>query len=252
MMPAVDTTDTGQGSAAPASGRFPTTHWSVVVEAGDSRDGEEALEQLCRTYWYPLYAFARRNGTSPVEAQDLTQGFFESLLESHTVGKADPEIGKFRSFLLASFKNFISNEQARARAQKRGGGRRKFVIDGTTGELWLSREPAGPEAAESLYERSWASKVLEQALERLAAEFRAAGKGQTFMELSPLLQGDRAEGGYTCLAQKLGVVEGTIKWRVNRMRARYRTLIRSVIAETVATPAEVEEEVQNLITVLRH
>lgn len=252
MTPAMDTTDTGQDSAIGPSCRFPTTQWSVILEAGGTQDGQQALEQLCRTYWYPLYAFARRNGASPAEAQDLTQGFFAELLRGHLVGKADPKAGKFRSFLLTAFKHFVSNQEARAGAQKRGGDVELFAIDGASGEAWFGREPATMEEAEVLFERSWASKVLDQALDRLAGEFKAAGKAEVFKELSPLLQGDRAEGGYTSLAHKLGVVEGTIKWTVSRMRARYRALIRSVIAETVATPTEAEEEVQHLITVLRY
>lgn len=230
---------------------FATTHWSVVLKAGGARDGKQALEELCRTYWYPLYAFARKHGASPVEAQDLTQGFFEMLLEEHLVGKADPKAGKFRSFLLASFKNFISHQEARARALKRGGGR-VFPVDGTAGELMFRREPLGPEAAERLFDRSWVNKILEQALERLAQEFREAGRAEVFEHLSPMLEGDRAEGGYATVAQKLGMVEGTIKWTVSRMRARYRSLIKSVIAETVTTPSELEEEMQHLIAVLRN
>jgi RNA polymerase sigma factor (sigma-70 family) len=252
MTPTGEKADAGQTAATHASSRFTTTHWSVVLRAGATHDGHQALEQLCRTYWYPLYAFARKHGASPTEAPDLTQGFFEMLLEEHLVRKADPRAGKFRSFLLASFKHFIANQEARARAQKRGGGRKLFTIDGTVGELMFGREPAGPEAAERLFERIWVNKVLEQALDRLSGEFREAGRAEVFEYLSPMLEGDRVEGGYASAARKLGVVEGTIKWTVSRMRARYRSLIRSVIAETVSTPVELEEEMQHLVSVLRN
>ena len=195
MKPAMGATGAGQDSAARSSSSFTTTNWSVVLQAGAVKDSQQALEQLCRTYWYPLYAFVRRHGAPPAEAQDLTQGFFMHLLQGHLVSKADPKAGKFRSFLLTSFKYFISHEEERRSAQKRGGGAQLFALDGAVAELWFGREPATPETAESLFERSWAAKVLEQALDRLAREFKEAGRAEVFRELSPLLEGERAEGG---------------------------------------------------------
>lgn len=243
----------GQDSASRTTGRFATTHWSVVLQAGGTtgRESQQALEQLCRAYWYPLYAFARRRGASAAEAQDLTQGFFVHVLESALVNKADPLVGKFRSFLLSSFQHYVAHEEDRARAQKRGGGR-AFSIDGAAAEQWFGLEPATQETAERLFERSWATQVLEQALEQLKGEFKAAGKASVFQELSPLLEGEKVEGGYAGLACKLDVVEGTIKWMVHRMRNRYRELIHTVIADAVASPEQVEEEVQHLIAVLRN
>jgi RNA polymerase sigma factor (sigma-70 family) len=253
MKPVTVTADAGDGAATRPPDQFATTHWTVVLQAGGAQtsEGRQALEQVCRTYWYPLYAFARRCGEPPEEAQDLTQAFFLHLLTHELIGRADRHAGRFRSLLLAAFRNFMANEQVRAAALKRGGGSQTFAIDSTLGECWLGREPAIGSTPEALFDRAWAMRVLEQALERLASEYNSPNRREVFEQLCPLLEGEKAEGGYATVARRLSTTENTIKWAVSRMRARYRELIRSVIARTVTTPEDLEEEFQHLIAALR-
>ena len=173
------------------SRRFATTHWSLVVAAGDMQrdDARAALAQLCETYWYPLYAYVRRRGFSAEDAQDLTQAFFARLLEKQKLHVADPERGKFRSFLLASMDHFLANERDRARTQKRGGGRAMLSLDLATGESRVSLEPATDLTPERLYERQWALALLEIVVQRLEAEYAAAGKAAHFALLKDALAG---------------------------------------------------------------
>lgn len=229
------------------------TRWSVVLAAGGTRtsDAESALEHLCQAYWYPLYAFARRYGKSPSDAQDLVQGFFLHWLESGLVEKANRQLGKFRSFLLASFKNFIASEQTRYFALKRGGRQTAVSLDSDDAEVRFARELATELSPDTLYDRSWALQVLNQAMNLLEAEFSKAGRARLFETLHPFLQGDRGSVSYAEISQSLGTTEGTIKVTVNRMRQRYREILRSVISETVATPLEAEQELQELAAILR-
>lgn len=231
---------------------FATTHWSVVLTAGqdEGQKSEAALEKLCRTYWYPLYAFARRLGQPPQDAQDLTQAFFAHLLESNLVGKANPEKGKFRSFLLASIKNFMASERDRAHAQKRGGGRPILSLDEANAEGRFALEPQDESAPDTLFERTWAIAVLEQAIILLETEYRQSGKESVFKELKVFLLGEKVSTRYADVAAKLGMTEGAVKMLVQRMRQRYRECLRAVVADTVGTPAEIADELGHLVRVL--
>jgi DNA-directed RNA polymerase specialized sigma24 family protein len=231
---------------------FATTHWSVVLEAGrnDSPRATEALEQLCRQYWYPLYAFVRRYGHDLHTAQDLTQEFFRKLLEKNYLGIADRRRGKFRWFLLATFKGFLANEWDRARAQKRGSGQRPVALDELTAEQRYRLEPSDASTAERVYERRWALTLLETARARLKEEFVSAGKLKRFELLEGCLPGEAPTRSYADLGRELAATEGAIKVEVHRMKKRYGELLRGEVAKTVAHPGEVEEEIRYLIDVL--
>lgn len=216
---------------------------------------QDALEKLCRTYWYPLYAYVRRRGYSPPDAEDLTQEFFAWLLERKWLGKADPQRGRFRSFLLTSISNFLANEWDKARTQKRGGGR---VISLERDEAenrytWQPLSYSVPESSftpEQSFEWRWALTLLDQVMGRLSAEFEQEGKKELFEALKPCLLGESTGQPYAALAAKLGMTEGSVKVTVHRLRQRYRQLLREEIASTVAAPDEVEEELRYLFSVL--
>ena len=231
---------------------FPTTHWSVVLSAADSSSpgAQEALEKLCRSYWFPLYAFVRRQGYGPEDAQDLTQEFFARFLAKESVRLADRERGKFRSFLLISLKHFLVNERARARTTKRGGGTTQIPLDQLTAENLYSRELAHEMTPETIYERSWALAVLDQVRARVAAEYAADGKTERFAQLENFLPGEKSELTYAEAASRLGVAEGTVKSDVHRLKRRFRELLRAEIAQTVASPADINEELRHLISVV--
>jgi RNA polymerase sigma-70 factor (ECF subfamily) len=231
---------------------FATTRWSVVLTAGggDSTHARGALEKLCQTYWYPLYAYVRRRGYSPEDAQDRTQEFFARLLEGKLVGRADRQRGKFRSFLLSAMNHFLTDEWEKARAQKRGGGAIPVPLQLDTAETRYGLDPADNTTPEQIYERRWALALLEEVLRRLGKEFEERGKGEIFAALNPCLIGERASQPYAELAAKLGVSERTVKSAVHRLRQRYRQLLREEIAHTVAEPGEVEEEMRHLFIVL--
>jgi len=242
-------------SEAPHEGRqpvFATTHWSVVLTAGraDTPHAQNALARLCSTYWYPLYAYARRRGYSAHDAQDLTQAFFAQLLERQSFAHADPNRGRFRSFLLGVMNHFLANEWTRAHAQKRGGGATFLPLQFETAETRYGHEPADNTTPEQNYERRWAMTLLEEVLRRLADEYKQEGRAELFAELNPCLVGERAAQPYAELAGRLGVSEGTVKSAVHRMRQRYRQLLRDEIANTLAEPGEVDEELRHLFTVL--
>lgn len=228
---------------------FLTTHWSVVMgaRAADSKRARAALETLCRTYWYPLYAFVRRFGHSPHDAEDLVQSFFAQCLEKDYLRAADREKGRFRSFLLTALKRFLANESERARARKRGGGHQLISLDA---EERYALEPAHQLSADKLFERRWALTLLEKVLNRLQAEQEAAGRLDTFKELQPFLTAAGRGTPYAELAARLGTNEGAIKVAVHRLRRRYRELLEQEIANTVATPAEIDEERRYLLQVL--
>jgi len=227
---------------------FPATHWSVVLAArgGDEAASLRALEALCRAYWYPLYGFARRQGQSPHDAQDLTQGFFARLLEKHYLDAADRDKGRFRSFLLMAFKRFLAKEWERDRAQKRGGGQAALSLDTELAERRYQGEGAGHLAPDRAYERRWALTLLDQALAALRQDYQALGREAEFECLKGYLPAERGEIPYAEVAGRLEMTEGTARAAVHRMRSRFRALFRAEIARTVAAPEEVEDEVKHL------
>lgn len=233
-------------------GRFETTHWSVVARAGSGEESraQEALSQLCQTYWYPLYAFVRRRGHSPADAQDLTQGFFVHLLQHRALTRVDRTKGKFRSFLLASLRHFLANQREHAQAQKRGGGQAPIALDGLTAERRYGLEPADHASPDRIFERSWAVSLLERVLAQLEAEQTAAGKGRQFACLRDSLMADPAAPAYAALAVQLGLSEEATRMTVCRLRRRYRELLRAEVAQTVSSPAEIEEELRHLFAAL--
>jgi RNA polymerase sigma-70 factor (ECF subfamily) len=241
---------TSHGATGHDAGRFEATRWSIVVAAGgaDPATARRALEHLCSAYWYPLYAFVRRQGHSPHDAQDLTQEFFARLLARNFLGDADPEKGRFRSFLLGAMKHFLSDEWDRARAQKRGVGQQLISLDAASAESRYQLEPADESPAEKIYERRWALAVLDQVLGRLREEFARDGRQQLFDELKSALTGGKVP--YPEIAGRLGLKEGAARVAVHRLRSRYRDLVRAEIAETVASPAEVDGELQHLFAAL--
>ena len=226
---------------------FLTTHWSVVVNAraADSKTAKAALESLCNTYWYPLYAFVRRLGHSPHDAEDLIQGFFAQCIEKDYLRAADREKGRFRSFLLVALKRFLANEWDRARTRKRGGDRQIISLDA---EQRYAAEPAEALSPDKLFERRWAMTLLENVLAKLKAEQISAGRLAIFTELQPVLTSRGTP--YADLAKRLGLTESAIKVAVHRLRQRYRELLEQEIANTVSSPAEIEEERRYLLRIL--
>jgi RNA polymerase sigma-70 factor (ECF subfamily) len=237
---------------APRNPAFVTTRWSLVLSAGNQKSPQSAaaLEKLCRAYWYPLYAFVRRRGQSPEDARDLTQEFFARLLERNWIGRAEERKGRFRSFLLSAMNHFLADEWDRARAQKRGGGATPVPLQFDTAETRYGHEPADNVTPEQSYERQWALTLLDEVLQRLRAEYAQDGRAEFFTALHPCLVGDRTAQPYAELAVKIGISEGTVKSAVHRLRQRYRELLRDEIAQTVATPGEVDDELRHLFAVL--
>ena len=242
----------GLVSASASPGVFATTHWSVVLAAGqrDSPQAIAALEKLCRAYWYPLYAYVRRRGSGPEDAQDGTQSFFARLLERNLLSRASPQRGRFRSFLLTALQNFLADEHDRAAAHKRGAGQPLISLDALEGEARYALEPTDDVSPDKLFERRWATTVLEQAWSRLETEYAAEGKADMFRELRRFNSAQENAPGYAEAAAKLGLPENTVKSLVHRMRRRYRALLRVEIAHTVADPAEIDEEIRYLLRVL--
>jgi RNA polymerase sigma factor (sigma-70 family) len=205
---------------------------------------------LCRAYWYPLYAYVRRQGWSAHEAQDLTQAFFAYLLEKKAFGKAEPGKGKFRSFLLASLNNFLNNERDRMQRLKRGGGKEIFSLDVEPGEERYLAEPAHEESPEVIFERQWAQMVIEQVVARLKEEFVTAGQGRRYEVLKDFLTGDPADVSYDDAAGRLGISVAAVTSAIHRLRLRFRELFRHEIANTVDHPDGVEEEIRYLLNAL--
>jgi RNA polymerase sigma-70 factor (ECF subfamily) len=234
----------------PGSSRFPTTRWTLVVAAGDPqrKEARSALVSLCETYWYPLYAYLRRRGYSSHEAQDLTQEFFIRLLEGRYLDRADPDKGRFRSFLLASLKFFVADEGDRQRAHKRGGGM-VVPLEFSSGEERYQREPAHEETPERIFERRWALSLIDRVVGKLREEFVHHGRVEHFERLKVFLLG-HSDASYAALAQEMNTSEGALKVSIHRLRKRYRELFRQEIADTVADPAEVESELRFLAAVL--
>ena len=225
---------------------FPTTRWTLVVAAGDPqrKEAHSALVSLCEGYWYPLYAYIRRRGYPADQAQDLTQGFFIRVLEGRYLDRADPEKGRFRSFILTSLKFFVADEGDRQRAYKRGGGA-VVPLEFSSGEDRYQREPAHDETPERIFERRWALSVLDRVVEKLRNEFVHHGRPEHFERLKVFLLG-QSDAPYAALAREMNTSEGALKVAIHRLRKRYRELFRQEIADTVADPAEVESELRFL------
>ena len=245
-----DTTADPPASSGPerGGGHFVTTLWSLVVRAGEpnSVSAHEALSELCRTYWSPLYCFIRRQGHAPHEAEDLTQAFFARLLEKNFVADARRERGKFRSFLLLALKRFLANEWDRQHAQKRGGFHPTVEIDQAMAEAHLDAELKQELSPEVRFERQWATTLLERTLARLREEYIETGRAKLFEHLSAGLTREDSAGTYGEIARELNLSEASVKQAGYRLRARYRELLRSEIGRTVATPQEIEEELRCL------
>ena len=228
---------------------FSNTHWSVVLSVNhcNSEVARAALGQICRTYWYPLYAYVRRSGCSVEDAEDLTQMFFERLLENNSIGAVSPERGKFRSFLLASLKNFLINEWQKARAQKRGGPHKLVSLEGTF-EARYFREPADLMTPEELYHRRWALTILENVMSGLREEYAEAGQVEQFDALKPAIAGGAIP--YEAVARQFNASQGAIRVWVHRLRKRYREALRSEVAQTVESPREIEGELRFLFSAI--
>jgi RNA polymerase sigma-70 factor (ECF subfamily) len=230
---------------------FTTTHWSVVLEAqAESPAAQEALEKLCRTYWRPIFAFLKRQGRSPEEAEDITQGFFTQLLERGSLNAVRREKGRLRSFLLGGLKLFLADEQRRAMAIKRGKGQRLIPLEELRGDKRSQMEPADRMTADMIYERRWALTVLERVLSRLKDEYHAADNATLFDSLKELLPDEPGSPSQAKIAARLGMTENAVRQAFYRFRQRYQSLLREEIANTVATPGDIEDELRHLIAVL--
>ena len=240
---------TGPSSESP---QFLTTHWSQVLLAAeiDSPDSSEALEALCRAYWFPLYAFARRQGRSAHDAQDLTQDFFARLLEKDWLRSADRKMGRFRTFLLVIFKRFLANEWDKERALKRGGGKAPVPLDTTIAESRLAADPGANLPADREYERRWARALLDQSLANLRAEFEAKKQAEQFEALKGYLTVDRGDIPYEDLAAVLNLSAAGARSAVHRFRKRFREIFHQQIANTVSDPGEVDDEVRQVVAAL--
>jgi len=232
---------------------FASTHWSVVLEAGQEASplAEAALDQLCRAYWYPLYAYIRRRGFDTHEAQDLTQEFLARLIARREFPKATPEKGRFRFFLLLRLKHFLVNEWERIRAEKRGGGRAAISLDAMAAEERYALEPTHEETPDRLFERRWALTLVERVLARLSQEWSTGGRAEQFEALKGFLSAEDEPVTYEELSGRLGSSAGALKVAVHRMRGRCRELLREEIAHTVSGPAEVEAELHHFLGALR-
>jgi RNA polymerase sigma factor (sigma-70 family) len=242
-----------EGPFIPANARnFRTTHWSVVLAARDGFGvGQTALETLCRSYWYPLYAYVRRKGHDAHDAQDLTQGFFERFLARNYLQSVHADKGKFRSFLLASLNHYLANEWDKAQTQKRGGGQEILSLDAELAEDRYDREPGHDLSPEKIFERRWAHTVLEIVLKRLRADFDVAGQVKRFDALKGFLLDERGALPFEEAARQLNMNEAAVKSAVHRMRKRFREMFREEIANTVSNQEDVEDEIRHLVQALR-
>ena len=249
-----DQAKNGKESNSAGTSRFATTHWTVVLAAGQPGTSryQQALETLCRTYWFPLYAYLRRCGHDTHNAEEHTQAFFARLLEKGGLRLADPKRGKFRSFLLAALKHFLADERDRTQALKRGGGRKVVSLDVGDAETRYALEPATHSSPERLFEKSWAMTVLAQAMAQLKAESAGADKQELFNRLKGYLAAEKGSAPYRDAAAELNMTEGAVKVAVHRLRRRYRQLVRDEIAQTVATEDQIAEEIRDLFTALAY
>jgi RNA polymerase sigma factor (sigma-70 family) len=231
---------------------FATTHWSLVLEAVDqtSPDANQALEVLCQSYWYPLYAFARKRGHNQDDAADLTQEFFSRLMDRSLLQSADPARGRFRSFLLTIFQRFLARQYHEARAEKRGGKWTRIEFDPDSSESRYIQSSASEQVPEHLFDREWALTLLTQVLEQLEAEYSSKGKSDFFNSCRPFLIGT-SSSDYATLARQLNMSEGAMRVAIHRMRDRYRDLLRQTVATTVSSPQEIDEELADLRRALR-
>ena len=232
---------------------FATTHWSLVVAANPDKASQtharKALEELCKAYWYPLYSFVRNRGYSSTDAQDLTQAFFTRIIETDGFASADPERGRFRSYLLGAMKHFLANEWHRSQAQKRGGRVTFLELDSLNPEARYALEPHQSTDLDTGFDREWAQESIDRALEKLRAEFEAGGKGKLFEALKGSLAG--AEPDRTETAARLQMTKNAVKVAVHRLRQRYGVLLRAEIANTVSDPADIDDEMRYLVAALR-
>lgn len=236
-----------QPTGPPGASRFHTTRWSIVLAAARFEAGSSAaLEELCATYWRPIYAFIRRRGYPPDQAQDLTQGFFALFLERRDVEAVDPSRGRFRSYLLAAVKNFLANAKARDLALKRGAGAVPLSLS-FDDEAGLGFEPIAERTPEDDFDRQWAMAILRRALERLREEQTAKGRSEIFERLKPTLAGERVAGGYAAVAAEAGLTTVAVKVAAHRLKKRYGALLLEEVARTVDLPREIEDEMQYLL-----
>jgi RNA polymerase sigma-70 factor (ECF subfamily) len=241
----------GNNSAGLANA-FVTTQWSVVLAAQErSPAAEAALEKLCRTYWWPLYGFVRRQGYTPEEAQDLTQGFFAMLLERRDFESVRREKGRLRSYLLVALKNFLAKAHRREMTVKRGEGQSLVRLDELLARERADLEPADILSPDKIYERRWALTLLEQVLARLENEYRGGGNAALFEQLKELLADEPGRPSQAAIAIGLGMMENAVKQAFHRLRQRYRELLHEEIANTVAAPGDVEDELRHFISVLQ-
>lgn len=250
--------DAPQATGAPPRSRgareFPTTHWSLVLNARSPADAtvRTALEQLCGQYWFPIYAFIRRQGRTHHEAEDLTQGFFRHLIETNAVARARPERGRFRTFLLAAARNFLTNDWDRAQAAKRGGGLAPLPLDAARADARFTAEPVDPGLSpEQAFDRTWALGLVERALAELETEYAASGRGALFAALGPIVWGGGAVESLAETARQLGLNENALNVALHRLRRRLRERVEAEIAGTVADAAEIAEELRYLVATLR-
>ncbi len=235
------------------SAKFATTKWSIVLAAAgnETSDSRDALENLCQTYWFPLYAFVRKQGRDANESADMTQAFFASLLERNDLKNVRPDKGKFRSFLLASMKHFLINQFDRQQAVKRGGSKIIVSIDATAAENRYRLEPFHELTPETIFEKQWALAILDRVKALLADEYASRGSGKRFSKLQIFLAGKTDESSIVRAAEELGMTEVAVKVAVHRMRSRFRDLLRAEIAGTVDAPEEVDAEIRHLFDVLK-
>lgn len=242
----------GSSEQIPAGAQFTTTHWTVVLAAKGfpAKRQAAAMEQLCRTYWHPLYSYIRHRGNAPEDAQDLTQEFFARLLDKQWLENVEKNGSRFRSFLLTALNRFLANQHDRAQAAKRGGGQQIISLDVEEAERRYLQEPASS-APEQIFDRRWALTVLDRAFTRLKDETMATGKARQFEVLNPFLSSEPEPGEYAAAATDLQSSNGTIGVLVHRLRARYRELVRAEISETLADPSQLETEMVELFSALR-
>jgi RNA polymerase sigma factor (sigma-70 family) len=240
------------GTAQDAAVAFVTTRWSIVLAAqGESPVADEALEKLCRNYWWPLFGFVRRQGYSQEEAQDLTQGFFAQLLERRDLDAVRQEKGRLRSYLLTALKHFIANAKRRAMTIKRGEGRALVPLDELVARERAEVEPADTLSADRIYERRWASTLLEQVMTRLGEEYSTAGNAALFERLEQMLSDEPDRPSQARAAEELNMTENAVAQAFHRFRQRYRAVLREEIADTVALPGDIQDELRHLVAVLR-
>jgi len=246
--------NTTKSSSVSGAGRFATTHWSVVLQAGQpgAPGYQQALETLCRSYWFPLYAYLRRHDCDSHQAEDYIQAFFCRILEKQILRLAESKRGRFRSFLLTTLKRFLADERDRAQAQKRGGGRRILSIDFQEAESQYALEPADRLSSEKLFDKSWALTVLDRTMVCLKAELASKNKQELFDHLKIYLTAEKGSIPYRDMAADLNITEGAVRTAVHRLRRRYRKLLRDEIAQTVTTEDQIDEEIDDLFAALAY